>query len=142
MAKNGPVGVLRVISSRRGREGQATGEELAAVVRRAVPGRHKRHPALRTFQALRIAVNDELGQLETLLRLLPDILLPGGVAVIITFHSLEDRLVKQRFQDYLRDNVASSISRRPERATDAELAANKRSAPAKLRWLIRAGGAA
>jgi 16S rRNA (cytosine1402-N4)-methyltransferase len=118
-------------------EGQTTGEELAAVVRRAVPGHHKRHPALRTFQALRIAVNDELGQLETLLRLLPDILLPDGVAVIITFHSLEDRLVKQRYRGYLQDGIASSISRRPERANDAELSANKRSAPAKLRWMIR-----
>ena len=107
------------------------------MVRRAVPGRQPRHPALRTFQALRIAVNDELGELETLLAQLPALLLPGGVAVIITFHSLEDRLVKQAFRDYLTSEVASAISRRPERASPRELAENKRAAPAKLRWLSR-----
>jgi len=73
--------------------------ELAAVVAAAVPGRPGRiHKATRTFQALRIAVNDELGQLKSLLDQLPDLLTAGGRVAIIAYHSLEDRLVKHRFR--------------------------------------------
>jgi 16S rRNA (cytosine1402-N4)-methyltransferase len=72
---------------------------LAGAVAAAVPGRPGRvHKATRTFQALRIAVNDELGQLEALLEALPALLAPGGRAVFIAYHSLEDRLVKRRFR--------------------------------------------
>ena len=115
-------------------EGVATGEELAAVVRKAVPGHHPRHPAARTFQALRIAVNDELGQLERLLALLPDLLTPVGRAVIISFHSLEDRLVKQAFRAHREAGRLGAVANRVMTATDAELAANPRAGAAKLRW--------
>ena len=115
-------------------EGVATGEELAAVVRKAVPGHHPRHPAARTFQALRIAVNDELGQLERLLALLPDLLTPVGRAVIISFHSLEDRLVKQAFRAHREADRLGAVANRVMTATDAELAANPRAGAAKLRW--------
>ena len=115
-------------------EGVATGEELAAVVRKAVPGHHPRHPAARTFQALRIAVNDELGQLERLLALLPDLLTPAGRAVIISFHSLEDRLVKQAFRAHREAGRLGAVANRVMTATDAELAANPRAGAAKLRW--------
>ena len=115
-------------------EGVATGEELAVVVRKAVPGHHPRHPATRTFQALRIAVNDELGQLERLLALLPDLLTPVGRAVIISFHSLEDRLVKQALRAHREAGRLGAVANRVMTATDAELVANPRAGAAKLRW--------
>lgn len=74
--------------------------QLAGVVARAVGRAGDIHPATRTFQALRLAVNDELGELERLLVALPSVLIPGGRAVIISFHSLEDRRVKQCFREY------------------------------------------
>ena len=93
--------------------------------------RHGRiHPATRSFQALRIAVNDELGALERLLQRAPDWLAPGGVLAIISFHSLEDRLVKQAF---LADPRLERVSRRPLIADEAEQACNPRSRSAKLR---------
>ncbi|HSM26647.1 MAG TPA: 16S rRNA (cytosine(1402)-N(4))-methyltransferase RsmH [Thioalkalivibrio sp.] len=73
--------------------------QLAELVRRAVPRAEPgRHPATRTFQALRIHVNDELGELRTWLRTVPEIVAPGGRLAVISFHSLEDRLVKHAFQ--------------------------------------------
>jgi 16S rRNA (cytosine1402-N4)-methyltransferase len=86
-------------------------------------------PATRTFQALRIAVNDELGEIERLLEALPAILVPGGVAAIIAFHSLEDRLVKHAFQK----DMWEPLWKKPRVATDEEQAANPRSRSAKLR---------
>jgi 16S rRNA (cytosine1402-N4)-methyltransferase len=91
------------------------------------------HPAARTFQALRILVNRELANLEYLLRVLPDLLRPGGRAAIISFHSGEDRLVKNAFRQGLRGGVFKEISTDPIRATYAERNANPRSRCAKLR---------
>jgi 16S rRNA (cytosine1402-N4)-methyltransferase len=88
------------------------------------------HPATRCFQALRIAVNRELDALDQLLQRAPDWLSPGGVLAIISFHSLEDRRVKQAF---LADERLERISRRPLVAAEAEQAANPRSRSAKLR---------
>jgi 16S rRNA (cytosine1402-N4)-methyltransferase len=101
------------------------------------PGRWNLHPAARTFQVLRILVNRELGNLEQLLRVLPDILAPGGVAALISFHSGEDRLVKAAFRDGLGSGVYGAISPEPIRATPAERTANPRSRSAKLRWARR-----
>jgi 16S rRNA (cytosine1402-N4)-methyltransferase len=92
------------------------------------------HPAARTFQALRILVNRELANLEYLLRVLPDLLKPGGRAAIISFHSGEDRLVKGAFRAGLRDGIYEVISPEPMRASFAERNANPRSRSAKLRW--------
>ncbi len=101
------------------------------------PARRGRlHPATRTFQALRIAVNDELGQLDRLLQRAPDWLLPGGLLAVISFHSLEDRRVKQAF---LADERLERITRRPLVAEAAEAEANPRSRSAKLRLARRRG---
>jgi 16S rRNA (cytosine1402-N4)-methyltransferase len=86
------------------------------------------------FQTLRILVNRELANLEQLLRILPELLLPGGRAAIISFHSGEDRLVKSAFREGHRAGVYDAISPEPIRATFAERQDNPRSRSAKLRW--------
>jgi 16S rRNA (cytosine1402-N4)-methyltransferase len=107
-----------------------TSGQLAEIVRSCVPrGRSRIDPATRVFQALRIAVNDELGQLERLLQVLPECLQPGGRAVIISFHSLEDRLVKRAF----REPPWEQLTRKPVVASDAEIEQNPRARSAKLR---------
>ncbi len=126
-----------------------TTTELASTVSRAVSGRHTRiHPATRTFQALRIAVNDELGALETALGQARDLLGPGGRLVVISFHSLEDRIVKQFLQRESRDCICPPeyptcqcghrislrvLTRKSITPGEAELAANPRSRSARLR---------
>jgi 16S rRNA (cytosine1402-N4)-methyltransferase len=108
--------------------------ELAELVVRAVPpgARHSRiHPATRTFQALRIAVNCELEELDSLLDYVILSLKPGGRVAILSFHSLEDRKVKQRFKE--RGGPWRALTKKPIEADDAELARNPRSRSAKLR---------
>ncbi len=109
-----------------------TAGELAELVRRVVPNSpHERiDPATRTFQALRIAVNDELKSLEFALKRMPDCLKPGGRLAVISFHSLEDRPVKEAFRDDPRWNP---LTRKPIRPMEAEIARNPRSRSAKLR---------
>jgi 16S rRNA (cytosine1402-N4)-methyltransferase len=91
----------------------------------------------RTFQALRIAINDELAALDALLQSLPGCLAPGGRVAIITFHSGEDRRVKKAFLAGRRAKVYSSIAGRVVRATKHETFANRRASSAKLRWAVR-----
>jgi 16S rRNA (cytosine1402-N4)-methyltransferase len=110
---------------------------LAYAVAGCYPPKARRgriHPATRTFQALRIAVNDELGVLDRLLQQAPDWLNPGGVLAIISFHSLEDRRVKTAF---LQDERLQRITRKPLQADEAEQEANPRSRSAKLRLACR-----
>jgi 16S rRNA (cytosine1402-N4)-methyltransferase len=117
--------------------GERSTSELAYAVAGCYPPKARRsriHPATRSFQALRIAVNDELGSLERLLQRAPDWLAPGGLLAIISFHSLEDRLVKQAF---LADARLERITRRPVVADPAEAEANPRSRSAKLRLARR-----
>ena len=124
---------------------------LAEVVAGAIPRKawpRKIHPATRTFQALRIAVNDELGALATWLEALPAILAPGGRAAAISFHSLEDRMVKERFRSLTQACTCppdlpvcacgakatfAPVTRKPVVAGEAEVAANPRARSAKLR---------
>ena len=110
---------------------------LAYAVAGCYPPKARRgriHPATRTFQALRIAVNDELGVLDRLLQQAPDWLEPEGLLGIISFHSLEDRRVKTAF---LRDERLQRITRKPVVATEQEEEDNPRSRSAKLRLALR-----
>jgi 16S rRNA (cytosine1402-N4)-methyltransferase len=114
-----------------------TAAELAELVRRCVPtprGGHRIDPATRTFQALRIAVNDELKSLEIALRRIPDCLAPGARMAVISFHSLEDRRVKEAFRNDPRMEVLTS---KPIRPSEAEIEINPRSRSAKMRVASR-----
>ncbi len=96
------------------------------------------HPAARSFQALRILVNDERGQLRELVRVAPFCLRPGGRIAILAFHSGEDRLVKQAFRAGREAAIYARISADPVRPGVVERRANPRSRSAKLRWAVRA----
>ena len=124
--------IARAIVERRRRQPIETAAELAELVRQCVPAvRGQRiDPATRTFQALRIAVNDELKSLEIALRRIPDCLRPGARLAIISFHSLEDRRVKDAFRT---DQRLKVLTRKPVGPDDKELAENPRSRSAKLR---------
>jgi 16S rRNA (cytosine1402-N4)-methyltransferase len=128
----------------------ATTRDLATVIERAVPRRHdqKIHPATRVFQALRIAVNDELSVIESTLPQAIDLLQPGGRLAVISFHSLEDRVVKDAFRLASTDCICPPkqpictcghrasvrlVNRKPITADDAEISLNVRSRSAKLR---------
>lgn len=114
----------------------ATSRDLAEIVRAAVPAayRHgKLNPATKTFQALRIAVNDEFGALEYGMRGAWSLLKRGGRLAIISFHSSEDRIVKHRFADWVREGQGILINRKPIAPSDEELKANPRARSAKLR---------
>lgn len=95
--------------------------------------RSKIHPATRTFQALRIAVNDELGALERLLEKAPDVLNEGGRIGIISFHSLEDGMVKRNFRAHRTDGIYDVLTKKPVQAEREEQRSNPRSRSAKLR---------
>jgi len=126
--------VARKIVERRKVRPFETTADLADVVRSCVPRSGNIDPATRVFQALRIAVNDELGALDRLLAALPKAVKPGGRVGIISFHSLEDRRVKHALRD--RD-VWEPVTKKPVEASDEEQAANPRSRSAKLRVAIR-----
>lgn len=116
--------------------------ELARAIRTAlsrVPAKEADLSVRRVFQALRIAVNDEFAALETFLRALPESLAPGARVAILTFHSGEDRRVKDAFKRELVAGVYAEISREVIRATPEEQRANPRSTSAKLRWARRSG---
>lgn len=116
-----------------------TSKELAEIVRRALPGnyeRHRIHPATRTFQALRIFVNGELENLAQTLQELPRIVRPGGRVAIISFHSLEDKLVKDGFKRMVKEGTAELLFKKPIPATYEEIKKNPRSRSAKLRAII------
>jgi 16S rRNA (cytosine1402-N4)-methyltransferase len=143
-----------IVAARRGRPLQRT-SELARLIMEATrgkdqgepwrlhPSRHRwnLHPAAKTFQVLRILVNRELPNLEQLLRVLPQILAPGGRAALISFHSGEDRLVKAAFRAGFHAGFYEAISNDPIRATGSERTANPRARSAKLRWARRARSA-
>ena len=136
--------IARLVVARRKRSPIVTTEDLTALVceardftlHRAAGA--KLHPAARTFQALRMLVNREPQNLDRLLTTTPDVLRPGGRIAVISFHSGEDRRVKQSFRDGQRAGIYAETSPEPIVATEAEQRANPRSRSAKLRWAVRA----
>jgi 16S rRNA (cytosine1402-N4)-methyltransferase len=117
-----------------------TTSQLAEVVAQAWPGYSKVHPATRTFQALRIAVNDELNMLQKALYVWKDLLTPGGRLGIITFHSLEDRIVKQFISEEAGDRYDAElrlVTKKPIVAQPDETAINPRARSAKLRVVAK-----
>jgi len=117
-----------------------TTQELAEVVRSVMPKGSKTHPATRTFQALRIAVNDELELLKAALPLWVQLLKPGGRLGVISFHSLEDRIVKQVFSELAGDRYDTPLlllTKHPVTADEQELVFNPRARSAKLRAVVK-----
>ena len=145
----GPIAAA--IARERGQAPIETTDRLAEVIRSAMPAKarkEKQHPAKRSFQAIRIAVNDELGEVERMLACAPDVLKPGGRLVVISFHSLEDRLVKTAYAQWAKGCTcppdfpvcvcgktprAHLVGKRPITADGEELAGNPRARSAKLR---------
>lgn len=125
--------IARAIVQARQRVPIRTTGQLRAIVERCVPPSQRYDVLSRVFQALRIAVNDELGQLESFLRCMPDLLRPGGRIVVITYHSLEDRIVKHAFRQHAAAGRLQILTRKPLRPSAEEVAANRRSRSAKLR---------
>jgi len=142
--------IAQFIVNQRQRTPITTTTELVEIIKAAIPANARRsgpHPARRTFQALRIAVNNELANLEKGLGQAFDLLVPGGRLAVISFHSLEDRIVKQRFRELVggcqcpkhlpcvcqQREQARIVTSRPVRPTTEELAENPRSRSASLR---------
>lgn len=128
--------IAKAIKDRGRRAPIMTAGDLADTVRGALPGSYERgriDPATRTFQALRIYANGELENLETLLANLDVIVRPGGRAAIITFHSLEDGIVKRAFQAMAKAGRAEILTKKPVGASREEIAANPRSRSANVR---------
>jgi 16S rRNA (cytosine1402-N4)-methyltransferase len=107
--------------------------QLAGVIEQAVPRTGRLHPATQTFMALRLAVNDEQGELDKLLELAPQLVKSGGRIVIISFMSLEDRKVKQKFQALRQEKQAEILTRHVVTPTQREIDMNPPSRSAKLR---------
>jgi len=109
---------------------------LADVVLRAVPRTGRLHPATKTFMALRMAVNEEQEELDQLLRIGPDLLKSGGRMVVISFMSIDDRKVKEKFRELGREGRAEVLTKHPLQPSDTETAQNAASRSAKLRGLV------
>ncbi len=128
--------IARKIVQTRAREPIRTTEQLVRIIRSATPGdyQHQRlDPATRTFQGLRMAVNAEPDHLRALLKAIPAVMQPGGRVAIISFHSGEDRLVKQAMRGWAQEGRGTEQFRKPREAAEPEVARNPRSRSAKLR---------
>lgn len=132
--------IAKAIVNARAEKEIETTKELAEIVKHAVPVwyRHRKvHPATKTFQALRIAVNDELDALRDGLEGAMKVLAPGGRVAVITFHSIEDRIVKRFFEGLQRDGVGKPLTKKPIAPSDEELKENPRARSAKLRVFVK-----
>jgi 16S rRNA (cytosine1402-N4)-methyltransferase len=128
--------IARMIVSRRLEKPFETARDLAEAIRDAVPAGYrfrKTHPATKTFQALRIAVNDEIGALRQGIAGALDLLTDGGRMAVITFHSIEDREVKHLFANWEREGFGQRVGKKPLAPSEEELSRNPRSRSAKLR---------
>jgi 16S rRNA (cytosine1402-N4)-methyltransferase len=130
--------IAKAIVQARGRGPIRTTGELAEIIARAAPrGPRRLHPARRAFQGIRIHINSELEQLDRFLTALPELLAPGGRCAIISYHSLEDRRVKNAFRAGVAGGVFRALTRKALRPTGEEVAANPRSRSARLRGVVR-----
>lgn len=132
--------IARAIVEARSRERILTTGALVAAIRAGTPHwyrERKIHPATRTFQALRIAVNDEIGSLREGLAAALDALRPGGRLAVISFHSIEDRIVKNALREAVDAGLGSLVSKKPIVPSRAEIRANRRARSAKLRVFER-----
>jgi 16S rRNA (cytosine1402-N4)-methyltransferase len=126
-----------IVEARRLKPIRRTGE-LAEIIVRAVPGGPRRlHPARRSFQALRIRINEEMEHLDAFLSALPSVLRPGGRCAVISYHSLEDRRVKNAFRAGVAEGLYEPLTRKPIRPSPAEISANPRSRSARLRAVLK-----
>ena len=133
--------IARAIDRGRRERPITTTAELASLIEELVPRRGKKiHPATKTFQAIRIAVNRELDCLRDVLEKLDRYMKPGGRVVVLSYHSLEDRLVKTVFRDRAREGFFISHPDGLQRPTQTEVQSNPRSRSARLRAVVRAGG--
>ena len=133
-------GIARAIVAARAKERILTTGALVTAILAGTPRwyhEQKTHPATKTFQALRIAVNDELGSLREGLAAALGVLTPGGRLAVITFHSIEDRVVKNMLRDATNDGLGSVSSKKPIVPSRAEILANRRARSAKLRVFER-----
>lgn len=125
--------IARAIETKRKAAKLKTTTELKEIIEKAIPTWRKRESVARIFQALRIAVNCELEKLTGALADAVSLLNPGGRIVIISYHSLEDRIVKHLFREYAKDGILNSLTRKPVLASQVEIMENPRSRSAKLR---------
>ena len=131
--------IARAVVAERGR--LRTTRDLAELIERVVPRRERRiHPGTRVFLSLRLTTNLELEALEAALAAVPGLLAPAGRVGVISFQSLEDRIVKHRFREQARAGEMAVVTRKPVRPSAAEIARNPRSRSAKLRVAERAEG--
>lgn len=133
--------IAKYLVRERGRHPISTTNQLKEIVLRAIPykfsGHQRIHPATRTFQALRIAVNRELEALSEALEHIPEFLKKGAVVCVISFHSLEDRLVKHNFRENAHRGIYRLITKKPLAPTDEEIKENPRARSAKMRAAVR-----
>ena len=133
--------IAKYLVRERARHPISTTNQLKEIVLRAIPykfsGYQRIHPATRTFQALRIAVNRELEALSEALEHIPEFLKKGAVVCVISFHSLEDRLVKHNFRENAQRGIYRLMSKKPTAPTDEEIEENPRARSAKMRAAVR-----
>ncbi|MGI6643635.1 MAG: 16S rRNA (cytosine(1402)-N(4))-methyltransferase RsmH [Bacillota bacterium] len=130
--------IARGIVQRRDADQLETAEDLVEVVKKAIPVQYRQndiHPARKTFQALRIATNDEISRLRASIERFFSHLRPGGALVVLSYHSLEDRIVKTVFKQLEESGDGRRLTRKPEVPSEAEVRANPRARSAKLRAL-------
>ncbi len=129
----------RIVRDRESGKPVKTTSQLESLVRSAlrIRGHRRIHPATKTFQALRMAVNREIESLKGFLEAAPDLLAPGGILALISFHSGEDRLIKHRFKDLAKSGRFNILQKSVIRPSAEERQRNPRSRSAKFRGLIR-----
>ena len=129
--------VARSICRARTEKSIETGEELLEIVKRAMPPKYRfsreHHWATPTFRALRMEVNNDLGELKSLISTVPDCLKNKGRLAIISFHSMEDKIVKHMFRDYVKKGIAKVLTKKPILASKEEISLNPKAQRAKLR---------